>query len=60
MQKKKYGKNFDFFNTSQINKKTLAKKFDVITSIELIEHLTDEEILKLLDDLYDLLDEVEF
>ena len=55
--KKKYGTNFDFFNTSQIQQENFNKKFDVITSIELIEHLTDEEILKLLDDLYDLLDE---
>ena len=55
--KKKYGTNFEFFNTSQIEQENFNKKFDVITSIELIEHLTDEEILKLLDDLYDLLDE---
>ena len=55
--KKKYGSNFEFFNTSQIEQENFNKKFDVITSIELIEHLTDEEILKLLDDLYDLLDE---
>ena len=55
--KKKYGTNFDFYNTSQIQQENFNKKFDVITSIELIEHLTDEEILKLLDDLYDLLDE---
>ena len=55
--KKKYGTNFEFFNTSQIEQENFNKKFDVITSIELIEHLTDEEILKLLDELYDLLDE---
>ena len=55
--KEKYGTNFNFFNTSQIQQDNFYKKFDVITSIELIEHLTDEEILKLLDDLYDLLDE---
>ena len=53
---KKYGDKFKFYNSIEHEKGFNEQNFDVITMIELVEHLTDSEILKLLDDLYNLLE----
>ena len=52
----KYGDRFLFKKLGDEELENLIYKFDSITMIELIEHLTDDEILKILDRLYNLVD----
>tara|TARA_B100001996_G_C18636547_1_gene583905 strand:- start:89 stop:802 length:714 start_codon:yes stop_codon:yes gene_type:complete len=54
--KKKYGDRFLFRKVGDEELENLNYKFDCITMIELIEHLNDDEIIKILDKLYELLD----
>ena len=54
--KKKYGDRFLFRKVGDEELENLNYKFDSITMIELIEHLNDDEIIKILDKLYELLD----
>ena len=53
---KKYGTKFAFNIIPEGGLKNFKNKFDAITMIELIEHLNDQQILKILDELYSLLE----